>query len=117
MAQQEAKTWIPVDVKLHWFSFLSAKDLANASRVCRSWVSLTQKAADAMITQTIAAAPPPLARGAKLKFLHRLQNATDKENMGYLLSWAAGCRGELQHRCIRHRCLIAHFASTLSRTR
>jgi hypothetical protein len=29
------KTWIPVDVKVHWFGFLGAKDLANCQRVCR----------------------------------------------------------------------------------
>lgn len=87
------KTWIPLDVKIHWFSFLSAKDLANAQRVCRSWVSLVAKTADAEITSALAAEPPNLSRAGKLKFLHRLQNATDKENMGYLLTWAAGNRG------------------------
>jgi hypothetical protein len=87
------KTWIPVDVKVHWFGFLGAKDLANCQRVCRSWVSLVQKTAEAGTTALIAAEPPPLSRAGKLKFLHRLQNATEKENMGYLLSWAAGSRG------------------------
>jgi len=86
-------TWIPVDVKIHWFSFLSAKDLANCGRVCRSWVSLTTKAADAMITMTTCAtSPPQLSRAGKMKLLHRLQNATEKEHFGYLLAWAAGSR-------------------------
>jgi hypothetical protein len=88
-----AKTWIPVDVKIHWFSFLGAPDLARCSRVCRSWVSLAQKTTDAVITTTIAARPPQLSRAGRLRFLHRLHNATAKENMGYLIAWAAGSRG------------------------
>jgi hypothetical protein len=88
-----SKTWIPIDIKTHWFSFLEAPDLVQASRVCRSWSSLVQKSAEATIASAIGAPCPPLGRGAKLQFLHRLHNATSKENMGYLLSWAAGSRG------------------------
>ena len=96
--------WIPVDVKIHWFSFLSAKDLANCGRVCRSWVSLTTKAADAMITMTTCAtSPPQLSRAGKMKLLYRLQNATEKENFGYLLSWAAGSR---EHLPFLHKLLL-----------
>lgn len=91
---QPQRTWIPVDVKLKWFSFLSAPDLARCGRTCKSWASLVNKTADAEIATTICAPPPMLSRAAKLHFLHRLHNVTEKENMGYLLSWAAGCRGE-----------------------
>lgn len=86
------KTWIPIDVKIHWFSFLDARDLAVASRVCKPWSSLVQKAAEAMIATTTGAACPPLTRSGKLRLLSRLQNATAKENMGHLLAWAAGSR-------------------------
>ena len=89
------KTWIPLDVKTHWFSYLEAPDLVRASLVCRSWGSLVQKSAEATIACTIGAACPPLTRGGKLQLLHRLHNATSKENMGYLLCWAAGSRGAL----------------------
>ena len=88
-----SKTWIPVDVKIHWFSFLGADDLSRASRVCRPWASLVQKTAEAVISSTIGAPCPALSRPGKLQLLRRLQNPTRKENMGYLLSWAAGCRG------------------------
>ncbi|KAL4236608.1 common myeloid progenitor cell proliferation [Mactra antiquata] len=33
---------LPVDVKLHIFSYLSAIDLCKASRVCRSWYDITE---------------------------------------------------------------------------
>jgi hypothetical protein len=70
-------TWVPVDVKVHWFSFLSAADLANCGRVCRAWASLTGRAADAMITHhTAAESPPQLSRPGKLRLLHRLQNVS-----------------------------------------
>lgn len=70
-----AATWVPLDVKIHWFSFLSARDLANCGRVCRSWVSLTTKAADAMLTMTTcASAHAGLSRPGKMRLLHRLQN-------------------------------------------
>ena len=88
-----SKTWIPVDVKVHWFSFLEAEDLARASRVCRPWASLVQKTAEAVISTTICAPCPALTRVGKLQLLRRLQHAGRKENMGYLLSWAAGNRG------------------------
>ena len=88
-----SKIWIPIDVKIQWFSFLEAPDLVRASRVCRSWSSLVQKTAEATISNAIGAACPPLTRGGKLQLLHRLNNATQKENMGYLLAWAAGSRG------------------------
>jgi hypothetical protein len=88
------KTWIPVDVKIHWFSFLSAEDLSRASRVCKPWASLVQKTSEVLVATTIGASCPNLSRAGKLLLLRRLQNATKKENMGYLLAWAAGCRGE-----------------------
>jgi hypothetical protein len=86
------KTWIPIDVKIHWFSFLDARDLATASAVCKPWASLVQKTAEAVIATTTGAACPPLTRTGKLRLLSRLQNATAKENMGHLLAWAAGSR-------------------------
>ena len=49
-----AATWVPLDVKIHWFSFLSAKDLANCGRVCRSWPRAARAAG-----QDEAAAPHP----------------------------------------------------------
>ncbi len=94
MSTPTPKTWIPVDVKVHWFSFLDAKDLASAAAVCRPWASLIQKTTEAVVCQTIGAPCPPLSRAGKLRFLHRLQHASAKENMGYLLAWAAGSRGE-----------------------
>jgi len=84
-----------VDIKIHWFSFLGAEDLSRASRVCKPWASLVQKTADAVIASTIGAPCPNLSRSGKLSLLRRLHNASKKENMGYLLSWAAGCRGML----------------------
>jgi hypothetical protein len=87
------KIWIPVDVKIHWFSFLSVPDLARASRVCKSWTSLVQKTADCELAKTIGANMPQLARPAKLRFLDRLHHAYLPENMAYLMTWAAGCRG------------------------
>lgn len=89
------KTWIPVDVKVHWFSFLGAKDLANCQRVCRSWVSLIEKTSTAsLVKETGSQVAITLTPGGKLKLLHRVEYATNKENMGYLLSWAAGNRGK-----------------------
>jgi hypothetical protein len=88
------KVWIPVDVKTRWFSFLPAPDLARCARACRSWSSLAVKTCDAQFAVTVGATPPNLSRAGKLRFLHRLHNAHAPENMGYLLAWAAGCRGE-----------------------
>lgn len=92
------KIWIPVDVKIHWFSFLSVPDLARASRVCKSWTSLVQKTADAEITAHTGVQLPQLARPAKLRLLDRLHHAYLPENMAYLITWAAGCRGQSQAR-------------------
>jgi hypothetical protein len=79
-APAPAATWVPLDVKIHWFSFLSAKDLANCGRVCRSWVGLTSRAADAMLTMaTCAESPAMLARPGKMRLLHRLQNVSARE--------------------------------------
>lgn len=86
--------WIPIDVKVHWFSFLSVPDLARASRVCKSWTSLVQKTCDAQFAQLIGASLPHLARPAKLRLLDRLHHAYLPENMAYLLSWAVTSRGE-----------------------
>ena len=69
-------TWIPVDVKIHWFSFLSAQDLGRAARVCKPWASLVQKTTEAVISSAIGAPGPALSRSGKLRLLHRLQNAT-----------------------------------------
>lgn len=90
------KTWIPVDVKVHWFSFLSSNDLANCQRVCRSWVSLIEKTSTASLVKETGSNNTiiPLTPGGKLKLLNRIENATKKENMGYLLTWAAGNRGK-----------------------
>lgn len=33
---------LPIDVKLHIFSYLTATDLCRASRVCRSWYDITE---------------------------------------------------------------------------
>lgn len=92
-AASAAKIWIPVDVKIHWFSFLSSPDLARASRACKSWGSLVSKTCDAVCAVMLGAPPPSLSRAGKLRFLHRLHHAHTPDNMGYLLSWAAGCRG------------------------
>lgn len=94
VAPSGGKIWIPVDVKIHWFSFLSVPDLARASRVCKSWTSLVQKTADAEITAHTGVELPQLARPAKLRLLDRLHHAYLPENMAYLITWAAGCRGE-----------------------
>lgn len=67
--------WIPLDVKVHWFSFLDATDLARASQVCRAWASLVEKTNDAIFASTVGAAPPPLSRAAKTRFTYRLQHA------------------------------------------
>ena len=99
-----ARTWIPIDVKLHWFSFLSVPDLARASRVCKSWTSLAQKTCDAQFAILVGAAMPALARAAKLRLLDRLQHAYLPENMAYLLSWAAGCRGACECAVLREIC-------------
>jgi ankyrin repeat protein len=89
------KVWIPVDVKTHWFGFLGVPDLCNCLRVCKAWTSLITKTADAEIATITAATPPSLGRSGKLKFLHRLHYAHQADNLGYLLSWAAGNRGSL----------------------
>jgi hypothetical protein len=85
--------WIPLDVKIHWFSFLDATDLARASQVCRAWASLVEKTNDAIFATTVGAPPPQLSRAAKTRFSYRLQHPEHWQNMGYLLSWAAGSRG------------------------
>lgn len=84
-AARAEKTWIPVDVKIHWFSFLPAEDLVAVSLTCRSWLALAQKTADACIAMLTGAPPPAMGRGPKLRFYARLQNATAPENCGYLL--------------------------------
>jgi F-box-like len=104
---QQAVRWIPVDVKVHWFSFLSVPDLARASRVCKSWTSLVQKTCDAQFAQTIGTTLPHLARPAKLRLLDRLHHAYLPENMAYLLSWAVTSRGLLRTVAANSSCLDA----------
>ena len=90
--------WVPNDVKLLWLGFLDAGDLARSSAVCKSWAGLVEKSVDARFAATVGVKAPPLGRAAKLQLVHRIQCAHAPENMGYLLSWAAGCRGE-PHSC------------------
>lgn len=40
--QQSTFECLPVDVRLHIFSYLSAKELCIVSRVCRSWYDITE---------------------------------------------------------------------------
>lgn len=40
--QQSAFECLPIDVRLHIFSYLTAKELCNVSRVCWSWYNLTE---------------------------------------------------------------------------
>lgn len=97
-AAAPSRVWIPVDVKTHWFSFLAVPDLARASRVCKSWTSLVQKTVDAELAVLTGADVSQLARPAKLRFLDRVHHAYLPENMAYLLTWAAGCRGARRER-------------------
>ncbi|KAA0157879.1 hypothetical protein FNF31_05692 [Cafeteria roenbergensis] len=82
--------WIPIDVKLHWFSFLSVSDLANSSAVCKAWVVLVDKTYHREFAErTGTAAPATLSRISKLLLLRRVRTPTAPTSMPFLLTMAA----------------------------
>ncbi len=80
--------------QLHWFSFLSAEDLANCGGVCKAWLVLVNRAFEAEWTRTTGVPPPRrLPRSSKLMLLKKLRDPLAPDHFQFLLTMAAGRRG------------------------